>query len=62
MNYFDELNVTVNKQKAKAYFERVEWVNIILPKVAVKIDSLLRQFSLSSGFDIKLSRNSFDCM
>lgn len=50
---FDELKATVDKQKAKAYFERVEGVKIIPPKVAVKIDSLLRKFILSGGFDIK---------
>lgn len=50
---FDELKATADKQKAKAYFERVEGVKIIPPKVAVKIDSLLRKFILSGGFDIK---------
>lgn len=50
---FDELKATADKQKAKAYFERVEGVKIIPPKVAVKIDGLLRKSILSGGFDIK---------
>lgn len=50
---FDELKATADKQRAKVYFERVEGVKIIPPKVAVKIDSLLRKFILSGGFDIR---------
>lgn len=50
---FDELKATADKQRAKVYFERVEGVKIIPHKVAVKIDSLLRKFILSGGFDIR---------
>lgn len=50
---FDELKATADKQRAKVYFERVESVKIIPHKVAVKIDSLLRKFILSGGFDIR---------
>lgn len=49
----DGLKATADKQKAKAYFERVEGVKIIPPKIPVKIDILLREFILSGGFDIK---------
>lgn len=37
---FDELKAITDKQKTKAYFERVEGVKIISLKVAVKIDCL----------------------
>lgn len=50
---FDTLKATADKQKAKAYFERVEGKKIILPKVNNKIDLLLRKFILSGGFDIE---------
>lgn len=48
----DKLKETVDKKKAKEYFERVEQVKIIPPKVPIKVDQLLRKFILSGGFDI----------
>lgn len=51
---FDALKATANKKKAKAYFEFIEGVSIIPPKVPVKIDKLLRDFILRGGFDIIL--------
>ena len=50
---FDELKTTVDKQKAKAYFEKVEGKKIIPPKVNNKIDLFLRNFIISGGFDIE---------
>ena len=50
---FDALKATADKQKAKAYFEKIEGKKIILPKVNNKIDLLLRKFILSGGFDIE---------
>ena len=54
---FDELKKTVDKKKAKQYFEEVEGRKIIPPKVNVKVDNLLRKFILSDGVDIKLPRD-----
>lgn len=51
---FDRLKATVNRQKAKQYFEYIEGIKIIPPKVSMKIDGLLRKFVLSGGFDIDL--------
>ena len=51
---FDELKKTVNKDKAREYFEAVEQTKIIPPKVNIKADNLLRDFILSGGFDIDL--------
>lgn len=50
----DDLKATVDKQKAKAYFEKIESEPIIPPKVPMKIDKLLREFILSGGFDIEM--------
>lgn len=50
---FDALKATVDKKKAKAYFERIEGASIIPPKVPMKIDKLLREFIISGGFDIE---------
>ena len=49
----DELKKSVDKQKAKAFFEEKEGVKLIPPKVNMKIDRLLRKFILSGGFDVE---------
>lgn len=49
---YDELKKTVNKAKAKEYFEQIEGIKIIPPKVIVKVDKLLREFILSGGIEI----------
>lgn len=49
---FQKLKSTVDKAKAKAYFEAVEGKKLIPPKVNIKIDSTLRDFILTGGFDI----------
>ncbi|MEG1718626.1 MAG: hypothetical protein RR333_08340, partial [Bacteroidales bacterium] len=49
---FDDLKSTVDKAKAKAYFEKAENASIPLFKVNIKIDSLLRKFILEGGFDV----------
>lgn len=49
---FDEVKKTVNKGKARQYFERKEGVRISPPKVNIKIDKLLREFILSGGFEL----------
>lgn len=48
----DNLKATVNKAKAKAYFESVEGNIIPMPKVNMKVDKLIRSFIISGGFDI----------
>lgn len=55
---YDELKKTINKIKAKEYFEKVEGTKIIPPKVNVKVDNLLREFILSGGFEIELPDES----
>lgn len=50
---FDELKKSVDKEKAKEYFERIEGSTLIPPKVNMKVDKLLREFILSGGFEIE---------
>ena len=52
---FDELKKTVDKAKAKEYFEKVDGVSLIPPKVSMKTDKLLRDFILTGGFEIELT-------
>ena len=49
---YDELKQTIDKGKAKAYFEARKGRKIIPPKVMMKADMLLRRFILSGGFDL----------
>ena len=55
---FDDLKATVDKAKAKAYFEAIEGTKLIPPKVPVKYDKLLREFIVSGGFDLKMLKES----
>lgn len=48
----DDLKATVDKNKAKAYFEAIEGVSIPMFKVNSKVDDLLRRFILAGGFDV----------
>lgn len=51
---FDDLKATVDKKKAKFWFETKEGVEIIPPKLWPKIDMLLRKFIICGGFDIEI--------
>lgn len=50
---FDTLKATVDKAKAKIYFEKLEGIKIIPPKVNIKVDKLLRDFVINGGFDLE---------
>ena len=50
---YDELKKTVDKARAKEYFEKIEGISISPPKVNIKVDNLLREFILGGGKDIK---------
>lgn len=50
---YDALKETIDKAKARAYFERIEGVKIIPPMVYIKADALLRDFIVKGGFHIK---------
>ena len=53
----DDLEKTVNRDKAKAYFEAVEGTSISEISLSVKIEKLLKDFILSGGFDINENEN-----
>jgi len=48
----DDLKKSVDKQKARAYFESVEGAKVLSYKVNIRMDSLLRKFILSGGFEL----------
>lgn len=52
---FDELIKTVDKTKAKSFFEKKEGITLILPKVNIRTDKILREFILSGGFEVELT-------
>jgi type I restriction enzyme R subunit len=51
---FDELKNTVDKAKAKIYFEAIEKTAVPLFKINIKVDALLRKFLIGGGFEIEL--------
>ncbi|MBA6153104.1 type I restriction endonuclease subunit R [Gelidibacter maritimus] len=48
---FSELKETVNKEKAKAYFEEIEDTTMPQYKVNIKVDAFLQKFILEGGFE-----------
>lgn len=48
----DDLKKSVDKQKARAYFESIEGTKVLPHKVNIRVDSLLRKFILSGGFEL----------
>lgn len=50
---FDKLRETVDKAKAKEYFESLEGIKISPFKLNIKVQNLLEKFILSGGFTIK---------
>ncbi len=51
---FDALKATIDKAKAKAYFEAITGKKMPLPMVNTRADKLLRDFIIKGGFDIEL--------
>ena len=49
---YDELKATVDKEKAKTYFEKLTGTKLPLFKVNIKVDDLLRKFIFEGGFEI----------
>ncbi|MCB9061396.1 MAG: type I restriction endonuclease subunit R [Halobacteriovoraceae bacterium] len=50
---FDDLKNTVNKAKAKEYFEKVSGEELAAFEVNIKVQELLKEFLLKGGFEIK---------
>ncbi|HBM14770.1 MAG TPA: DEAD/DEAH box helicase [Lentisphaeria bacterium] len=49
---FDDLKNTVDKNKAKIYFEKLEGIAIPPFKINIKVHNLLQKFIISGGFEI----------
>lgn len=49
---FDELKNTVNRGKAKEYFEKIEGETIPAFRVNIKVQNLLKKFIIEDGLDI----------
>lgn len=49
---FDELKNTVDKAKAKSYFEELEGITVPNFRVNIKVHNLLARFILSGGFEV----------
>ncbi|MGE7638701.1 type I restriction endonuclease subunit R [Peribacillus frigoritolerans] len=50
---FDDLKASVDKAKAKEYFEKLENVKILPFKINIRVHNLLQEFILKGGFDIE---------
>lgn len=49
---FDDLKNSVDKEKAKAYFEEIEGCKLPIPKVNMKVHNLLKEFILKGGYEL----------
>ena len=49
---FDELKNTVDKNKAKEYFEKLESSTIPPFKINIRVHNLLQKFIISGGFEL----------
>lgn len=50
--HFDELKATVDRNKARVYFEQLEGIPLSLSKTNIKAHNLLQKFILKGGFEI----------
>ncbi len=50
--HFDKLKKTIDKNKAKEYFEKLEGKSIPPFKINIKVANLLRKFIISGGFEV----------
>lgn len=55
---FDDLKATIDKAKAKAYFEALEGQPLPSHKVNIKASALLKKFILAGGFELEESSAS----
>lgn len=50
---FDDLKTSVDKVKAKEYFEKLENIKILPFKINIRVHNLLQEFILKGGYDIE---------
>jgi type I restriction enzyme R subunit len=51
---FDELKNTIDKTKAKTYFEKLEGITIPPFKANIKVHNLLQKFIIERDFEIEI--------
>ena len=51
---FDELKGTVDKSKAKEYFEKLEGATLPPFKINIRVHNLLQEFIIRGGFEIEM--------
>lgn len=54
---FDDLKKTVDRDKARTFFEALEGTSLPAFRLSIKIEKLLKKFILSGGFDIDVDEN-----
>ena len=54
---FDDLKQTVDREKAKTFFEALEGAKVPAFRLSIKIEKLLKDFILRGGFDIDINKN-----
>ena len=57
---FEDLKNTVDKVKAKEYFENIEKTKIPPFKINIKTHNLLQKFIIKGGFEIELPENKIN--
>lgn len=57
--HFDDLKDTVDKNKAKEYFEKLKGIQMPLVKVNIRVNSLLKEFIINGGFELELPDDRF---
>ncbi len=55
---FDDLKITVVREKAEEYFVSTEGIKIPALRLNIKIEKLLKDFILRGGFDIHEDENA----
>lgn len=50
---FDKIVETIDKTKAKLFFENKEGIKLLPPKVNIRINKYLKEFILQGGFDVE---------
>lgn len=56
---FDDLKSTVDRQRAKAYFEDLEGVRIPPFKISMRVHNLLLDFVIRGGFEVDVAESAF---
>jgi type I restriction enzyme R subunit len=56
---FDDLKATVDRQRAKEYFEELEGIRIPPFKISMRVHNLLLEFVIRGGFEVEVAESDF---